>query len=253
MGDRVTPNTPLSVYIGFDPREAAAFAVAKFTARTRTRVPVPINGIVLDHLRDWGLYTRATSQTVGATGKKQLFDDISDAPMSTEFAISRFFTLMMARRGWALFMDADVLVRASLMGLFDQADPTKAVMCVKHQFEPPKRTKMDGQAQLRYARKCWSSVALFNCDHPANKALTLDLLNSAPGRDLHAFSWLPDELIGNLDPAWNWLVGHSDPAIDPKIVHFTDGTPDIVGYEDQPFADEWRAELADWAGARDWC
>jgi hypothetical protein len=28
---------------------------------------------------------------------------------------------------------------------------------------------MDGQAQTRYARKNWSSVMVFNCDHPANE------------------------------------------------------------------------------------
>jgi hypothetical protein len=102
---------------------------------------------------------------------------------------------------------------------------------------------MDGQIQTRYARKNWSSVMVLNCDHPANQALTTDLVNSATGRYLHGFNWLCDDQIGALDPKWNWLVGHSDPAIDPAIVHFTDGTPDMVGYEDQPFADEWRNHL----------
>jgi hypothetical protein len=31
---------------------------------------------------------------------------------------------------------------------------------------------------------------VFNCDHPANRALTLDLINTVPGRDLHRFCWL---------------------------------------------------------------
>jgi hypothetical protein len=39
----------------------------------------------------------------------------------------------------------------------------------------------------------------------------------------------------------------TDPAIDPKIAHFTNGIPDLPGYENVPFADEWRAELARWA------
>jgi hypothetical protein len=101
-----------------------------------------------------------------------------------------------------------------------------------------------GQAQTRYARKNWSSVILSSTSTtPANRALTTDLVNSVPGRDLHRFCWLDDAQIGALEPKWNWLVGHSDPAIDPAIVHFTDGVPSMPGYENCAFADEWRGHL----------
>ena len=88
---------------------------------------------------------------------------------------------------------------------------------------------------------------LFNCDHPANQALTVDLINSAPGRDLHAFKWLPDELIGELDPRWNYLVGHTTGVPDPAVVHFTSGIPSMAGYGECEFAGEWRKELLRWA------
>ena len=48
---------------------------------------------------------------------------ISDAPMSTEFSISRFLVPALAKEGWALFLDADMLARANLMRLFELADP----------------------------------------------------------------------------------------------------------------------------------
>jgi hypothetical protein len=83
--------------------------------------------------------------------------------------------------------------------------------------------------------------------HPANKALTLDVLNKTPGRELHRLFWLDDSDIGELDPAWNYLVGYTDPSLSPTIVHFTAGTPDLPGYEQQPFADDWRQMLNDWA------
>jgi lipopolysaccharide biosynthesis glycosyltransferase len=232
----------VSVFIGWDPREADAFAVARNSAQRRTRMPVPIRGVVLDDLRAKGLYTRPTSRRDG-----RLWDDISDAPMSTEFAISRFLVPKLAEEGWALFMDSDMLVRTDLSKLFFQADASKAVMVVKHHHEPPEGVKMDGQVQLRYARKNWSSVMLLNASHPANKALTVELINTVPGRDLHRFCWLDDSEIGELNPAWNYLVGHSDPSINPNIVHFTEGTPAMPGYEDCEYADEWRAELMRWA------
>lgn len=237
----------LSVWIGFDKREAAAFAVAKHSARRWTRPMPPARGIELAAVQRLGLYTREVAHIQLPRGPA-LYDPISKAAMSTEFAISRFLTPILAGGGWALFMDCDVLVRRSLHRLFELADPSKAVMCVKHPPLFEAGEKMDGQRQAPYPRKNWSSVVLFNCDHPANKALTPELVNTVPGRDLHAFSWLADDLIGELPPEWNWLVGHSDAAItDPAIVHFTDGFPLMPGYEDQPFADEWRTELSVWA------
>lgn len=232
----------LSVFIGFDPREAGAFAVAKYSLQRRIIMPIPVRGLVLSDLRTKGLYNRPTSIRDG-----RLWDDISGAPMATEFAVSRFLIPEIARGGWALFMDCDMLVRGNVEKLFAACDPDKAVMVVKHHYDPPAGVKMDGQEQTRYARKNWSSVMALNCSHPANRALTVDYVNSVPGRDLHRFAWLDDDLIGDLDPAWNYLVGHSDPNIEPSIVHFTEGGPWFPGYEDVEYADEWRYEMARWA------
>ena len=88
---------------------------------------------------------------------------------------------------------------------------------------------------------------VFNVDHPANKELTVELINTLPGRDLHRLCWLSDGDIGAIDSSWNWLVGHSDDSIEPKSVHFTEGVPDMPGYENVRYADEWRAALMDCA------
>lgn len=242
----------LSVFVGFDPREAAAYAVAKHTARSRMISPIKIRGLVLNDLRARGLYTRQTVHDDAG----RLWDTISGAPMSTEFAISRFLVPHIARqilpsnmrrRGWALFMDCDVLIRTNVEAMIKGLDEDKALYCVQHNFEPPEGIKMGDQIQTRYARKNWSSVMLFNLDHKANEALTPALVNELPGRDLHRFCWLGDDEIGALDPKWNWLVGHSSPEIEPAIVHFTDGLPFMKGYESVPFADEWREALDRWA------
>jgi hypothetical protein len=232
-----------SIHIGFDPREAHAFAVARRSTRRQLTLPIPTSGLVLADLKARGLYTRPTSRRDG-----RLWDDISDAPMATEFACSRFLVPYLNNYdGWAVFMDSDMLVRTNLVRLFQQCDMSKAVMVVKHDHQPTADTKMDGQVQTRYARKNWSSMMVFNCGHSSNKALTVELVNSVPGRDLHAFCWLKDHEIGALDQSWNYLVGHSSPEITPNIVHFTDGIPSMPGYEDCEFADEWRAELSRWA------
>jgi hypothetical protein len=139
------------------------------------------------------------------------------------------------KHGWALFMDGDMLVRDNLVRMFQGLDPSKAVYCVKHRYEAKPGAKMDGQVQTAYARKNWSSFIVFNCDHPANRALTLEMVNSVPGRDLHRLCWIEDDsLIGELGPEWNYLVGETWGVDDPKVVHFTSGVPDMPGYENVP-------------------
>jgi lipopolysaccharide biosynthesis glycosyltransferase len=239
-----------SIWIGFDERETAAFAVARHSAKRRMALRYPIRGIVLDDLIGKGLYKREVQERPGPAGNKVLWDPISDAPMSTQFAISRFFAPLLAQTGWALFMDCDVLVRISLTRLFEELDDKYAVYCVKHPEMPDASgVKMDAQIQTAYRRKLWSSVMAFNVDHPANKALTLELLNTVPGRELHRFFWLNDYEIGELGPEWNYLVGISQPpAVTPRIAHFTMGTPNMDGHAGCEFADEWWHELTQWAG-----
>lgn len=244
-----------SVWIGFDPRphEVTAFAVTRHSLKRNIPLNWPVLGLVLSELRAKGLYTRVHevrhdgNQIDGFNART--YDVISGAPMATEFAISRFLVPHLARSGLALFMDCDMLVRAPLALLFDYAarNPKFAVFCVKHNHRPREVTKMDGQAQTVYQRKNWSSFMLFNVDHPANRALTIEMVNTLPGRDLHRFCWLNDEEIGELPAEWNFLVGHTDPKIEPKVAHFTDGVPCMPGYENAAYAGEWCDELARWA------
>ncbi len=228
-----------SLFIGYDPREDDAYKVCVYSAAHKSHVPLTIQPIKLDELRAKGLYTRPTEMR-----GNRLWDVISDAPMSTEFAISRFMTPHLSFTEWAVFCDCDFLWRDDITKLFELADPTKAVMCVQHAHAPVESVKMDNQAQLLYARKNWSSLMLWNCRHPSNKKLTLELINSVPGRDLHRFCWLKDEEIGALPLGWNWLEGHSDPAISPHAVHYTRGGPWFEHMKDVAYADEWRAALA---------
>lgn len=236
------------VFIGFDPREAAAFAVARFSLMRHMNPILPINGLVLDKLRYMGLYWRPTEMRDGPTGRPIMWDVISDAPMSTEHANARFLVKEIARTGWALFMDGDILVRENINALFDMLDPKKAVYCVWHDQPEGEAVKMDGQAQVPYARKNQSSVMAINCQHPANEALTVEMINTLPGRDLHKFCWLRDEHIGRLPREWNYLIGASEPLFSPSVCHFTLGVPDMPGYETCEYAEAWRKELRLWAG-----
>lgn len=230
-----------SIWIGFDPRELDAFEVCVRSIQAHLSEPIEIFGIRLDTLQHRGLYQRPMRRD--DDGK--LHDRISHAPMSTEFAISRFFVPhLVAEPGTALFMDCDMLVRCDLVELFELADPRFAIQVVKHDYEPAEAVKMDGQEQTTYARKNWSSVMLWNLSHPATNLLTLQKLNTWAGRALHRFGWLEDREIGELGREWNHLVGVYPPNPGAKIAHFTLGIPRMAGYENCEHADEWRSFTA---------
>jgi lipopolysaccharide biosynthesis glycosyltransferase len=227
----------LTIFIGYDPREDIAYQVCAHSIERHAKQPVKIVPLKLGDLRAQKLYTRATEERNGS-----LWDTISEAPMSTEFAISRFFLPHLCKTQWALFCDCDFLWRADVAELMQLADTKKALQCVQHNHKPPEKVKMDGKAQLQYARKNWSSMMLWNCYHPAHKLLTIDMLNGVPGRDLHRFSWLKDDEIGALPQTWNWLEGHSDPTINPKVIHYTRGGPWFDNWKHVAFAKEWLDE-----------
>lgn len=222
---------PDKIYIGFDSREETAYRVAEKTAHGFGFDPEPLYE---QRLRLSGMLTR----TVDRRG--QSWDFNSSAPQSTDFAIARFYIPLIAHSGWALCVDCDTVFMRSPRHIFSVRNPTKAVQVVKHPEMQTVGTKMDGQVQTSYRRKLWSSVTLWNLEHPANRRITLDMLNNWPGRDLHAFGWLADEEIGELPPEANWLVGMQPKPENPIIAHYTLGTPDLPGLEQSEHAEIWK-------------
>lgn len=220
----------MKTYIGFDQSEHQAFRVAlKTLAKHTPEAPEPLDA---DRLHAVGLHRRLVDRRGG------LYDLPSNAPCSTDFAVTRFLVPILCQSGWALFTDCDVVFMADPREMLKYADPEKAVMVVKHNHRGS-GTKMGGMPQTNYERKNWSSVMLFNCDHPANRRLTIQDVNERPGRELHAFYWLSDDEIGELPSEWNWLVGVQPKPAQPKIAHFTLGGPWIRNWSPAEHDEIW--------------
>lgn len=218
----------LQVFIGWDSHEAEAYEVARFSLLRHASIDVDVQPLKQPELRERGLYWRET-----------------DPIASTEFTYTRFLTPHLAGyRGWALFCDCDFLWRADVGELLALASPDKALSCVQHDHRPTERTKMDGKVQTVYPRKNWSSLMLFNCDHPANRKLTLEVANGESGKYLHRMQWLADEEIGGLPETWNWLEGWcAKPAEGaPKVIHYTRGGPWFEQWQGVDYAELWFAE-----------
>lgn len=222
----------MKIYLGYDGREKVAYDIAvRSLSKVSDIEPTPL---CLDRLAAYGLLRRPTDR------RGQMYDLYSNAPCSTDFHASRFLVPMLAQSGFALFCDCDVVFLDDPAKMLFEADSTKAVQVVKHGKGHKAGMKMDAQEQTLYPRKNWSSVILWNCDHPANRRLTVTDINERPGRDLHAFYWLSDSEIGELKPRWNWLVGVEPKHEDAGIAHFTLGGPWIPGWDEHEHDEIWR-------------
>lgn len=230
--------TPLRVFIGFDSREPDAYRVAEASLLKHASFPVSVTPLKLQRLEECGLLRRATDL------RGQRYDFPSNAPASTEFAISRFLVPLLAHTGWVLFVDGDVVFLDDVAKLFACADERYAAMCVQHGALENGLLKMDGQMQTAYPKKNWSSVVLWNCDHPANRRLSLPDIQERRGFDLHQFYWLNEAEIGALPPEWNWLVGVEPKPETPRLAHFTLGGPFLPGWGGADHDEIWHREAA---------
>ena len=220
--------TPLRVYVGWDSREDIAFQVARQSLIRHSSIPVEVIPIKINELVDSGLYTRGV-----------------DPLASTEFTYSRFLTPNLAGfAGWAIFCDCDMLFFGDIKDLLQYQDPKYAVCCVQHDYSPKDSVKMDGKIQTNYPRKNWSSMMMFNCEHPSVKKLTAETVNSKSGAYLHRMEWAKDNEIGAIPTTWNWLEGWNEPPKDgyPSCVHYTRGGPWFDNWQDVKYAAEWHHE-----------
>lgn len=219
MNDKV-----VKVFIGYDPVESVAYHTLAHSILTKSTNPVSITPINLRNLT-------------------KIFNRPRNSLQSNEFSFSRFLVPYLCNYdGYAIFLDCDMLVRCDISEIFNVIDQqeNKALYVVKHTYEPRENIKYLNNIQYKYPRKNWSSVVLWNCGNNKNKILTPHYVEHASGLDLHRFTRLEDEEIGELDIKWNWLIGEYDrPPSDVKNIHWTIGGPYFNEYKESDFSEEW--------------
>jgi lipopolysaccharide biosynthesis glycosyltransferase len=219
---------PLKIFIGWDSKEPEAYDVCKYSIEKRSSVPVDIQPLKIRELREDRVYWRP--------------EDIG----STEFTITRFLVPYLTDyKGFALFCDCDFLFLDDVAKLFEQADYSKAVQVVQHNYVPTETKKFLNNKQYVYPRKNWSSLMLWNCEHHNNKEMNVYNVNAVEPGFLHQFKWLKDDHIGSLSHEWNWLEGHYKEPQDgsPKAVHYTRGGPWFKDWKDVEYASLWEKEF----------
>lgn len=230
----------MHIFVGCDARENVCWQVLQYNLMYRWgHKLIPIRH---RELRDAGKFTR--SWTIDAKG--QYYDKLDGKPFSTEFSHARFAAIPLAREmgltDWCMFVDCDFLFLHDPKEMLVYTDGRAAISCVQYNWREPEGLKMDGMMQLFYHRKLWSSMFLFRPTHPAHEVMTWDRINFATGAAMHAFDWVTDKEVLEIPKEWNWIPEYTDRDIKPKAVHFSFGGPWMTGFENVPYANDWRKE-----------
>ena len=107
------------VFVGYDTREDIAFQVCEHSIK-RYNQNVNVLPLIQHDLRQQKMYWREL-----------------DKLASTEFTFTRFLVPhLMNFKGWALFIDSDIIFLDDVDNLFALANDDFAVMCVKHEYKP---------------------------------------------------------------------------------------------------------------------
>ena len=211
------------IFVGYDPREAVAYHVFCESVIRNSSIPV-------------AFYPLHRTLIEGFDGQR----DGSNA-----FIYSRYLVPYVCDfNGWAIFADGDMVVNGNIAELWEARKEfafDKAVAVVKHDYRTKNRRKYIGSKlenlNVDYPRKNWSSVMLWNCAHYSNRTLNPEYVGSAKPNEIHRFSWLKDDQIGELPVGWNHLVGEDPPGA-ASLYHFTLGEPGIKHYADD--YESWR-------------
>jgi len=210
----------INIYIGYDEHHSITYDACKFSI-IKGNSKYDINVIPINY------------NTINS------YDRIMDKYESTQFSFARFWVPYESNyKGISIFCDSDFIFMDSIDNLIDLYDDRYAIMCCQHNYTPNSDIKMNGKIQSSYPRKNWSSLMIFNNEHPKNKTLNPLTLNNQSGAFLHRFNWLDDNEIGSLPLDWNYLVGYYT-GKDPKALHYTDGGPWLKGYENCKYSDIW--------------
>ena len=199
-----------TVYVGYDSSNFGQKFANDICIRSihKYNPDIKVISLVKSDLEERGLFTRNY-----------------DPKQSTEFTYTRFLVPYLNNyEGIAIFCDSDFLYRTDITELMQYYDPSKAVMCVKHEQKSVTSFKFSGMPQNDYPRKNWSSLMMFNCSHPSCKNLTLDAVNNETPAYLHRMQWAKDEEIGEIPYQYNYLLGYYF-TDDAKAVHYTEGGP----------------------------
>jgi len=221
----------MRIYIGYDSQQKDASVVCEYSLRKHSKSELDIVHLDKRDLIEDGSYFRQEGD-----------------PSSTEFTYTRFLSPYLCNyTGFSMFVDSDFLFTQDIdrlhnLVLSDPMAKKRAAWCVKHlPYTPKSNTKFYGKPQINFPKKNWSSLIIFNNEHPSTRKLNpMSVSNKSP-QWLHRFNWLDENEreLGVLPITWNWLVGEYNNLGElPPALHYTNGGP-FNGVYGQDYEEVW--------------
>ena len=221
----------LNIYIGYDSRHTSV---------------AELNKKCLESSIIFGAGSGETYNQMDKWVPEIKFLDISKIPeytrdyanQSTEFTYSRFLIPYLENyEGFSIFLDDDILFTKSIWPMFYFLDLDDAVACIKYDFDKYAETKFDGEKNVSYPKKLWSSLMIFNNGHEDCKKLTPEIVNTESGKYLHQFEWT--DKISEIPDHYVFTEGHDTRETNwrPSAIHYTRGGPWIEGMDTTQIAE----------------
>ena len=215
----------LNIYIGYDSRHTSV---------------AELNKKCLESSIIFGAGSGETYNQMDKWVPEIKFLDISKIPeytrdyanQSTEFTYSRFLIPYLENyEGFSIFLDDDILLTESILPMFYFLDLEDAVACIQYDFDKYVDTKFNGEKNVSYPKKLWSSLMIFNNAHEDCKKLTPEIVNTESGKYLHQFEWT--DKISEIPDWYVFTEGHDTEETNwrPSAYHYTRGGPWIEGMD----------------------
>jgi lipopolysaccharide biosynthesis glycosyltransferase len=210
----------VEIVVGFDQKEAVAYHTFVQSVIDNSTIPVRFLPLNINSLYSY----------------KEVHKDGSNNFIYSRFLVPHLLNF----NGWAIYADGDMVCLEDIKKLWDLRDKKFAVQVVKHNYKTKIKNKYLGHKNEDYPRKNWSSLILWNCEHPSHKILTPEFIQEQSGAYLHRFSWLKNNLIGEIKKEWNWLAMEYEEKKDINLIHYTIGTPCFKEYENTSLSSHWK-------------
>ena len=215
---KLSKGKPLNIYIGYDSTMNDLESVCKFS--------------ILKSIKDSLGQGQFINYFTFEPEIKLL--DISKLPdynreyanQSTEFTYSRFLIPYLENyEGFSIFIDNDFIFKQSILPMFNYLNPNDAVACIKYPHYEHAATKFDGEVNIDYPCKLWSSLMIFNNGHEDCKKLTPEVVNTWTGKQLHQFEWT--DKISPIPQKYIFVEGYDNPEEKWNYtgIHYTRGGP----------------------------
>jgi hypothetical protein len=213
---------PINIYIGYDSNHGDLHEVNKKSLLKKLNIG---NGHLMNECR-WEPEIK--------------FLDIAKLPdynreyanQSTEFTYSRFLIPHLENyEGFSIFIDNDFIWRKPILPLFYYLNMDDAVACIKYPQIKHDEQKFNGEVNIDYPCKLWSSLMVFNNGHEDCKKLTPEVVNTWTGAQLHQFEWT--DKISPIPEKYIFTEGYDNPdeKWDYTGIHYTRGGPWIKGMD----------------------